>query len=416
MKFKKIKIKSRVRVPSTFSMLAIALFFLMVVLNNLFNESADMLRYSKVVILAFWVVMVVLILRNKRIRVSRQVIFPLAFLVWEVITMLWSKGEDGSVTLLKTEAQLLLLFLFTYLFFLNFASIKIYLSALYISGYALLGYVLIKYDLAEYVTAMFAGRRLGGLIGNENTFGRCFAIAAITAFYFFLYSKQPRFKIFHILSFAVFVFFSLSSGSKKAIIIIIGGVVAMGILKFGIREVGKAILYAVLILAVGFAVLQLPVFQSINQRFFSFLTGDFGVSDQIRAGFIRTGWEYFLNNPFFGYGLSSFSVMSGEGTYSHNNWIELLVSVGAIGFLLYCVPFISSGICLFRGVLKKDHAALFLFVLWGVEVVTSFAAVRFSVKDSWIILAVLVAYADRLRYASSDGGTIGENALKGEDG
>ncbi|MDD3267588.1 MAG: O-antigen ligase family protein, partial [Burkholderiales bacterium] len=59
------------------------------------------------------------------------------------------------------------------------------------------------------------------------------------------------------------------------------------------------------------------------------------ISSRIRFEMIEVGKTLFLSKPFLGYGIGSFSIVSGFDAYSHNNYIELLVGLGIIGMVLY---------------------------------------------------------------------------------
>ncbi|MGH0052900.1 MAG: O-antigen ligase family protein, partial [Sphaerochaetaceae bacterium] len=50
---------------------------------------------------------------------------------------------------------------------------------------------------------------------------------------------------------------------------------------------------------------------------------------------IQDGWQMFLENPLFGKGLNAFREIVDYKMYSHNNYIEILVSWGIVGFLWY---------------------------------------------------------------------------------
>lgn len=71
-----------------------------------------------------------------------------------------------------------------------------------------------------------------------------------------------------------------------------------------------------------------------------------------RNHFIILGWEYFLKRPWTGYGLDNFRHLHGSyGTYSHNNFIEILISGGIPLFLIYYLPLfilVIQGIKLLR--------------------------------------------------------------------
>jgi O-antigen ligase len=56
-----------------------------------------------------------------------------------------------------------------------------------------------------------------------------------------------------------------------------------------------------------------------------------------RAELIQFGLQMWRESPFWGHGNEAFRIQSG-GTYSHNNYIELLANYGLIGFTLFYIP------------------------------------------------------------------------------
>lgn len=52
-----------------------------------------------------------------------------------------------------------------------------------------------------------------------------------------------------------------------------------------------------------------------------------------RSQMIEKAWEMFLQKPLFGWGIDGFTAKSGFGTYSHHNYMEMLVSFGFFGCL-----------------------------------------------------------------------------------
>lgn len=58
-------------------------------------------------------------------------------------------------------------------------------------------------------------------------------------------------------------------------------------------------------------------------------------SAAVRAMFARTAWEAFLEKPFFGHGMWSWNRITRFGTHPHNNYLDLLFSLGVFGFVYY---------------------------------------------------------------------------------
>ena len=72
---------------------------------------------------------------------------------------------------------------------------------------------------------------------------------------------------------------------------------------------------------------------------------------------LSEGWELFLNAPFFGHGLGSYDILTGEG-YPHNVIVELLSEAGfpvAILFVLIIVMYVKMGI---RLLIRTDFSPI----------------------------------------------------------
>lgn len=64
-------------------------------------------------------------------------------------------------------------------------------------------------------------------------------------------------------------------------------------------------------------------------------------SMNMRFLLIDRAMEAFSQRPYFGWGLDNFSsVINSGGYYTHNNFLEILVSGGVIGFILYYMKYI----------------------------------------------------------------------------
>jgi O-antigen ligase len=58
-------------------------------------------------------------------------------------------------------------------------------------------------------------------------------------------------------------------------------------------------------------------------------------SYRTRTDMIQQGLQLWKQSPLFGNGTDAFRGLSGRGTYSHNNYVELLCDLGIIGVVLF---------------------------------------------------------------------------------
>ena len=83
------------------------------------------------------------------------------------------------------------------------------------------------------------------------------------------------------------------------------------------------------------------LYKVIGFRFSGFFNGLFGGEFEESSAISRnimleTALKLVQNNPLFGYGLNTFQTFQGSfGTWSHNNYLEILVSGGILPLLIY---------------------------------------------------------------------------------
>ena len=252
--------------------------------------------------------------------------------------------------------------------------------------------------LSGFLAIMSTGHRMGDLIGNQNTYGLVFANAALVALYYFFFNNEKR----YILLAGLFIFFGLSSGSKKVVFLLILGLFFLILSKYGVRKLFKAIVYSSVSLLLGWIIIHLPIFSTILERLESYLSVTGNISDNIRAELIRYGFELFYENPLFGYGLNNYQLFHWSGLYSHNNYIEVLVSLGIIGFSVYYLMFIKSAITLIRKrkCLKPIQFLLIFSILSSF--VFGYGMVQFYSKGIWILMGVMLAEVDNILMIRSE--------------
>lgn len=183
---------------------------------------------------------------------------------------------------------------------------------------------------------LIAGR-LGGTIDiNENQVGFFFAIAFLVAFYYGIVEK----KVWFIPISFIFAVVSLFSGSKKVVIVILIGLFLFLLLTRKPTFASFSVLILFIGAGIGLLVLSFtwqPLYVVLGSRIEPLLGLLFGgtmdESTSIRWNMMQTGLAMFLENPLMGSGLGAFANAYEYQTYSHNNYIEILVSLGLVGFI-----------------------------------------------------------------------------------
>jgi O-antigen ligase len=123
-----------------------------------------------------------------------------------------------------------------------------------------------------------------------------------------------------------------------------------------------------------------------------------------RVGYVQTGLELFAESPIVGHGMGQFASLSGFGIYSHNNYIELLVSGG---LLAICI-FYSMHFLIIRNIVRSKERWTHVFMLLCL-LVTDVGCVTYNNKMLSVLLVVLFLLTDEAKRARA----AGENSEKG---
>jgi O-antigen ligase len=133
-----------------------------------------------------------------------------------------------------------------------------------------------------------------------------------------------------------------ASGSRKAVILGISLLFMVG------KHLSVRVSRLKLVFTLGSLFLVLVVYYQVVENAFNTYSNNILAVDRIvqifsggeasfsvRERMIQKGFDLWLQSPVTGYGLGEFARISGFHTYSHNNFIELLVSGGVIAFIFY---------------------------------------------------------------------------------
>lgn len=232
---------------------------------------------------------------------------------------------------------------------------------LYMIAFAfLLVYMLL--NLGDIRALAAEGERIGGTINENagiaeddashfNSNGIALHLCYSLFVGYILFFKGKKTVVVRVAALAVAtltVFLILMTGSRKAFLLLLLPFVVFPLLK---RKKGNTILLLPIALAVVFggyyAIMHVPfMYEMMGSRIeemFDIMSGTTsGGEDISRLMLIEYGIEWFKEKPIFGYGINNFRVLSdgtwmfaGRNFYAHNNYLELLVGVGVVGFLIY---------------------------------------------------------------------------------
>lgn len=260
--------------------------------------------------------------------------------------------------------------------------------------------------MLNYASTPGGERRVGGELINENQFGLYMSNALLCCF-LIIYNLK-KYKKIHLIVLApcmvVCATMGLLSGSKKAILFMVIGICSLLWLFSQKSSFSKRIsLFFICVIVISLivvAVRTLPVFATISMRMDSIvnsLVGDKAadVTDQNRMKMVREGLEAFYSSPLFGKGTGHSSNLF--GAYSHNNFVELLMNYGIIGFGLYYIPYLILIFALLKYSKMGDKITAYLLVYVVLQITLGIAWVNYYERVVQVIGAAAWGYIDHMK-------------------
>ncbi|PKM68174.1 MAG: hypothetical protein CVU95_05910 [Firmicutes bacterium HGW-Firmicutes-2] len=326
--------------------LKVSLFFLVLVGLNPDLNSIRVVWWG---IILFAIVNMLIVIVKKDLPVVNQFfIWMLAFFFWSTLSYFWSIYFAITFEILKS--LLINLVVFWLLSCVIVTEVDIYsLFRIIVYATTLNGiYILYKIDVDLLRTTQIGADMLGES-WNGNAIGVMMAFGVLISL-LLMNKEEGRYKkIGYIFIIALSTLIVILTGSRKALFFVVFGYVTFTGLS---SKSNRIMMMAKIIIIMALAyqlIMNIPIFYNILgvrlEGLFAIVTGVGSVdsSTELRIEYIDYGISWFMDKPIIGYGVDNYRVLLyraiGKGTYSHNNYIELLVGVGLIGTIIYYYAF-----------------------------------------------------------------------------
>lgn len=181
--------------------------------------------------------------------------------------------------------------------------------------------------------------RISGLSPNSNDEGHLLVFGIVTLLLLLIYLRNKIFKIVAIILIACFLIAIFRTGSRSSLIALI--LIVLSYVFLLSKKKNYALLIATII--ISFIVYHFLSPYILNNTVMGRrleLAAEHG-EQNIRVLLIKEGWQFFISHPIFGLGLGSFTSYSTGHYYSHNDYIEILASLGLPAFILYMSVFVD---------------------------------------------------------------------------
>ncbi len=384
--------------------------FLYIVCNMAFASQSYLMMLNSYALYFFLGVSALCILVRGSLKFNAYSLSMIAFFLISMLGCLYSASSYAMTFLYDLFVVICITFCLVN-FIETEEDISFLFKALMIGGLVLNVYVVSIYG-SGFIDAIMNETRVGEVAGNANDVGLKSCYGALIALYFFLNEKSSKIKkLLYLAACAIGVFFSFITASKKVLILLVFGFTFLFFFrehkKKGMASKIKNTLIVVLIVGVFlYMVYNVSAFALLRSRieeFFDLLVNGGGNSgDNNRKYFIEEGFRLFTLSPFIGEGTAA--SYSHFGTYSHCNFVEVLMNNGIVGFIVF---YFSYPIIYYRCLASRSKAnnsnkkmtILCLFIFTSI-VILSVALVYITFIYYQVLLTIAATYV--LKFASTE--------------
>lgn len=342
---KMIRIK-KVKTNDLLSFAAVFIAFLCATNGELANTNSNAVYYFP--FLVCLAALLLELLLKPKIGLTSYLLWRIGVAVFFLMTMLYAISVSVAfVVIKKFLLQSVVVVLISLKCMEKSENIKLIIKIAVFAIFANLLYLLSTADMTMIAEGLRLGATTINKSWNANSIGLSASFGAIMAYYAFFIDTQRTGlwkKVFSWLVLLFFLVFTVLSGSRTAIIIVLVAAMLYILRSSQSHKIRNVLIAILFVCAAFYAVYNVPfLYEHVGYRFESLLEALFAEggdrSSLIRREMIEVGMQAFVSKPVLGHGLNGFSQVygsvSGIDVYAHNNYIELLVNTGLVGFLLY---------------------------------------------------------------------------------
>lgn len=358
--------------------------------------------------ITFALLVLVTIFSSKNIIINKQIKWVCVFWVYYFLSVIWAKNSNDTFYYFNNFIQIVGISFVLPLIAKKEEDIvkiiKIFLLSMLFTTILL---------IIRTPSSAWGTERLGETIGlGPNGTGIRLAIASIFSIYLFHDNINKKSKkaiiIFYLFLFIIFSTVLLFTGSKKALFICVFGFISFELIKSkGIEIFSKIIIVFLIILSLyNLVITNDKLYSVLGKRTENMIYTIINPNRENRVDYslverlyyTEKAKELFINHPIIGYGGNNFVTYMRELSYphvaySHNNYYELLSTLGLFGFVLYYFLWIDILIKYIIAYFKTKKIEMLLFSIVLISLIfTDIGNVSYIIEFNNIILIISYLY------------------------
>lgn len=325
------------------------------------------------------------------------------FALFCLMSSTWAWNPSLAISKGITIFLILACFSLIYPYFQQKGSIDILLDAFMFSGYGIALYTVFYFGTNGIALMLTENVRIENEFTNANSIGLLAATSCIIQFAYLLKGEKKIFSVFLIPSVVALAI----SQSRKAIIMFIVGIVFLIMADRNEKSsVLKKVLKVVFAVTVGVLLIyvfsRVDIFSGVFKRFENLYESMKGTREEdIRSVYRRIGMQQFKRTPVLGIGIgNSLELLEKYGhkrTYLHCNFVELLSSVGILGFILYYLIYVKLLIGFLKYRSYRSSTTNLCIVLLLLMLLMDFGMVTYYDKQQYLYFMAFFLQLDFLK-------------------
>lgn len=334
-------------------------------------------------------------------------VYILVFAIFIYSTALWAENPGYAISKGTDTIEILIAMYLIRICIPETNRITNLLKTLIWGNFGVVYYAIFRYGWSYVIDAISSANRLDNTFVNANTLGMSAAFAILISICLLICGKFNLGVIFSIPAFIVLA----ASGSRKAVLVLCAGFIAVVILKsFDRNNIIHSLLRTLIILIILFAVIygvsQLPMFEGMSERIQGLINGFTGggevdSSTKVRLRLIELGVDLFKRNPLLGIGIDNAKIYAelvvGHFYYLHNNYVELLAGGGIVGTIIYYSIYVTLFIKLWKNRDFKSGEFNAVFVIFILRLILDYGMVSYETKSTYFYLLIFYLAAKKMR-------------------
>ena len=379
--------------------------FLYLLVISIFCFDGDASLNSLVYISAvlFMGYMVIYLLQNRFLNVYYFLSW-LPFMVVCFLSCIWSIDYGASQSRCFTLLLNYILFGLMFVYVNDFNGVETLTNGIAIAGGIFAVYIVFAYGgIASFISIMSSTNsvgRIGDEVAHISRIGQSLSIACILTFNLAFECKEKKRRFIYLFLMMIEILVILASQSRTSLAVAVIGSLISLIFQMRYKSSQHWIVAVICLITFIFILSQFVDLSLLLGRWegiadiFRDGTGD--ASANARIGMLSEGWERFIEKPILGWGINSSGLISSYRTYFHNNYIEILATVGLIGLISFYYVYIKNFSYLVKARAKDFYTSLAI-VLLLIQALLMISTVSYYVKYQYLVIVYFMAVAYRNR-------------------